>query len=52
MSKQIDSFSFSPPINLVEEEKWLLGVSSSETTSFVFNVIDENNSVSLSTPCL
>ena len=30
MKKQMQTFSFSPAINLVEEGKWLLGVSSFE----------------------
>ena len=28
MNKQIESFSFSPPLNLVEEGKWLLAITS------------------------
>ena len=39
-------FSFNPPINLVEEGKWLLGVTSLECTSSVFNITNENNSFS------
>ena len=27
MNKKMQTFSFNPPINLVEEGKWLLGVS-------------------------
>ena len=34
-SKQM--FLFNPPINLVEEGKWLLGVRSLECTNSVFN---------------
>ena len=30
MSKQMQTFSFNPPINLVEEGKWLIAVSSLE----------------------
>ena len=30
MNKQMQSFPFDPPINLVEEGQWLLGVSSFE----------------------
>ena len=44
-SKQI--FSFNPPLNLVEEGKWLLGVSSLECTNSVFNITNENNSFSI-----
>ena len=50
MNKQMQTFSFSPPINLVEEDKWLLGVSSFECTNSVFNITDENNSFSIIIP--
>ena len=46
MNKQMQTFSFSPPINLIEEGKWLLAVSSFECTNSVFNITDENNSFS------
>ena len=47
MNKQMGTFSFNPPINLVEEGKWLLAVSSFECTNSVFNVTDDNNSFSI-----
>ena len=47
-SKQ--TFSFNPPINLVEEGKWLLGVTSLECTNSVFNITHENNSFSSTVP--
>ena len=47
MNKQMQTFLFKPPINLVEEGKWLLGVSSFECTNSVFNITDENNSFSI-----
>ena len=50
MNKQLQTFSFSPPINLVEEGKWLLGVSSFECTNSVYNITDENNSFSITIP--
>ena len=50
MNKQMQTFSFNPPINLVEEGKWLLAVSSFECTNSVFNITDENNSFSIITP--
>ena len=50
MNKQIQTFSFNPPINLVEEGKWLLGVSSLECTKSVFNISNENNSFSINIP--
>ena len=43
MNKQMQTFSFSPPINLVKEGIWLLGVTSFEFTNSVFNITDENN---------
>ena len=50
MIKQTQTFSFNPQINLVEEGKWLLAVSSFECTNSVFNITDENNSFSLIIP--
>ena len=47
MNKQMQIFSFNPPINLIEEDKWLLGVSSFECTNSVFNIIDDYNSFSI-----
>ena len=50
MKKQMQTFSFNPPINLLEEGKWLLAVSSFECTNSVFNITDENNSFSIIIP--
>ena len=50
MNKQRQTFSFNPPINLIEEDKWLLAVSSFECTNSVFNITDENNSFSIIIP--
>ena len=50
MNKQRQTFSFNPPINLVDEDKWLLSVSSFECTNSVFNITDENNSFSINIP--
>ena len=50
MNKQLQIFSFSPPINLLEEEKWLLAVSSFECTNSVFNITNENKSFSIIIP--
>ena len=47
MNKKMQTFSLSPPINLVEEGKWLLTVSSFECTYPVFIITDENNSFSI-----
>ena len=50
MNKQKQTFSFNPPINLVEEGKWLLAVSSFECTNSVFNITNEDNSFSIIIP--
>ena len=50
MNKQTQTFSFNPPINLVEEDKWLLGVTSLKCTNSVFNITNENNSFSIIMP--
>ena len=34
MNKQMQTFSFDPPINLVEKDKWLLGLTHFECTNF------------------
>ena len=46
----MQSFSFNPPINLVEEGKWLLRVTSFECTKSVFNITSENSSFSTTIP--
>ena len=50
MDKQRQTFSFNPPINLAEEEIWLLAVTSFECTNSVFNITNENNSFSIIIP--
>ena len=50
MNNQMQTFSFSPPINLVEVGKWLLAVTSFEATNSVFNIMNENISFSITTP--
>ena len=50
MNKQAQTFSFNPPINLIEEDEWFLAVSSFECTNSVFNITDENNSFSIIIP--
>ena len=47
-SKQI--IAFNPPVNLLEEGKWLLGLSSLDCTNSVFSISDENNSFSIKIP--
>ena len=44
MNKQMQTFSFNPLINLVEEGKWLIAVSSLGCTISVFNITIENYS--------
>ena len=46
MIRSKQTFSFNPPLNLVEEGKWLLGVTLIECTNSVFNLTNENNSFS------
>ena len=48
MNKQMQTFSFKPPIKLVEEGKWLLGVTSLECENSVFIKTNEKNSFSIS----
>ena len=50
MSKQMQTSSFNPPINLLDEGKWLPAVSSFECTNSVFNITDKNNSSSINIP--
>ena len=46
----MQTVSFNPPINLVEEGKWFLGVSSFECTNSIFNVTNENSSFLITIP--
>ena len=46
----METFSSSPPINLIEEGKWLLAVTSFEATNSVFNITNENISFSFIIP--
>ena len=50
MNKQMQTFSFNPPTNLVEEGEWILGLSSLEFTNSVFNINNKNNSFSIIIP--
>ena len=45
----METFSFSPPVNL-SEAKWLMVVTSFAATNSVCNITNENNSFSISTP--
>ena len=46
MYKQTQTFSFNPPINLVELGEWLMAVTLFDCTISVFNINNENNSLS------
>ena len=50
MNQQMETFPINPPLNLVEEGKWWLAVSSDECTNSVFNLTNEKNSFSLPIP--
>ena len=50
MDKQMQTFSFSPQLNIFEEGKWLLRVTYFECTNSVFNKTDVNNSFSITVP--
>ena len=50
MNKQMQTFSFNPPINLVEEGNWLMAVSLFDCTNSVFNITNENISFSIIIP--
>ena len=50
MNKQMQTFSFNPPINLVEEGKWLMAVSLFDCTNSVLIKTNENNSFSIIIP--
>ena len=50
LNKQMETFSFAPRTNVFEEGKWLLAVTSFETTNSVFIITVENNSFSISMP--
>ena len=50
MIKQMQTFSSSPSINLVEESKWLLAVTSFGATNSVFYITSKNYSFSINIP--
>ena len=50
MNKQMQISPFSPPVNLIEEGKWLLAVSSFEYTNSVFNLTNENKCFPITIP--
>ena len=50
MGEQMQRFSFSPPLNLVEEGKWLIAVTNFGGRNSVYNINHENNSFSTTRP--
>ena len=50
MNEQMQTFSSNPPKNLLEEGKWSIVLSSSESINSVFNIANENNSFSIIIP--
>ena len=50
MNKQMQTFSFNPPINLLEVGRWLIAVSLFNCTNSVYNITNENNSFSIIIP--
>ena len=49
LNKQMETFSFNPPINL-SEVRWLLSVTSFEALNSVFNITQEKHSFLITTP--
>ena len=50
LKKRMQTFSRNPHLNLLDEGRWLLAVSSFESTNSVFKITDENNSFSINIP--
>ena len=50
MNKQMQTFSFNPRINLVEEGKWVMAVILFDCTNSVYNITNKNNSFSIIVP--
>ena len=50
MIKQTETFYISPPTNIVEDGKWLLGVNSFEASNSVSNKTNKNNSFPITIP--
>ena len=50
MNKQMQTFSFNPPLNLLGEGKCLLGITSLECTNSLYNITNESNSFSFLIP--
>ena len=50
LNTEMESFSFSPPINLAEDGKWMIAVNSFGTTNSVFYKTNRNKSFSITLP--
>ena len=50
INRQREAFPFSPPLNSIDEGKWLLGVTSFECTNSVFKITNKNSSFSITIP--
>ena len=50
MIRSKKTFLFSPPLNLIAEGKWLIGVKLFDCTNSVFNITNKNNSFSITIP--
>ena len=50
MIRSKQTFSFNPPLNLVEERKWLIAVSLFDCLNSIFNITSNNNSFSIIIP--
>ena len=47
VQKSMESFSFNPPLNLIEEGEWLSPVTCFKATNSLFNITDEKISFQL-----
>ena len=45
----MQTFAFKPPLNLVEENKWMMAETSLECTNSIFNITNENKSFPVTT---
>ena len=43
LNRRMETFSFNPPKNLLEEGRWVLAVTGFEATNSVFSICDEND---------
>ena len=50
LKRQMENFSFKPPINVSDEVKWFLAVKNFEATISVSDITDDYNSFSIPTP--